>query len=132
MLFLNMLPCLVMRLVMLSLPEYDRTYGWGPRGEPVVMTQQLSDDVQYSWMAAADKDGLCHEMCELLDTSQAGGNVDGERFLGWARSRLFPGLGNYSRREARSIVVMDNCRLVRGVVPPSMTAILPTNPSSRL
>ena len=62
-------------------------------------------------MCAADMFGVVTPCCELLDTSVSEGNVDGERFLRWARTGLFPGLGNFELREARSIVVLDNCVL---------------------
>lgn len=91
--------------------EYDRRWGWGPRGQSLELTQLLSDDVKYSWMCAADMFGVVTASCELLDTSVSEGNVDGERFLRWARTGLFPGLGNFELREARSIVVLDNCVL---------------------
>ncbi len=37
--------------------------------------------------------------------------VDAERFTTFVREKLVPVLGNYERKELRSVVIMDNCKI---------------------
>lgn len=37
--------------------------------------------------------------------------VDADRFVQYVRDKLVPVLGNYSRREPHSVVIMDNCSI---------------------
>ena len=83
---------------------------------PILKTKYVgSFDKNYTMIAAADINGFINSACDLImqesgrnDTDPYRGTVDRNRFELWVEHCLVPVLGNYQRREPRSIVVLDN------------------------
>lgn len=65
-------------------------------------------------IGVCDVNGFVQEACEVIRTNGPGedvGPIDRERFELWVEQKLVPVLGNYSLREPRSLVVLDNATI---------------------
>jgi len=93
--------------------EQGRTHGWAPWGATITLARQLSrgGEESFSYLAACNHRGMVLGACELLDTKKC--SVDAERLRSWAARRLIPCLGNWSRCEPNSLVVLDNASIHR-------------------
>jgi hypothetical protein len=78
-------------------------------GQEVTVARLFSPDRSFSYLAAANLDGMLLGACQLLNTAKCG--VDRGRFLAWVERCLAPQLGSYAMREKNSIVVIDNARI---------------------
>jgi hypothetical protein len=96
-----------------------RNRWWSPRGRTPQRLTRFDFEVkrQYTLIAACDVNGFIHEACDIVlrgNNAQEEinnpliGTVGTERVELWVERCLVPILGNYSRGEPRSIVVMDN------------------------
>jgi len=86
--------------------QVDRVYGWGPEGVELGVSRLFGDKHSYSLLAACSTAGFIQPASVLLDSSEMG--INANRVEAWARTCLLPQLGNWDRREPRSIVVADN------------------------
>jgi len=72
-------------------------------------------DRRYTLIGAADCFGFvipaCDYVMHMTKEKEEQKPVDTERFVEYIRNKLVPVLGNYSRREPRSVVIMDNCSI---------------------
>jgi hypothetical protein len=94
---------------------------WSPRGQTPVRTSQFDLDIRmrYALIAACDINGFINEACDLVErgnpqqeeTNPLVGTVDTDRREMYLEERLCPVLGNYSRGEPRSIVILDNAAI---------------------
>ena len=78
-------------------------------GQEVTVARMFCPDRSFSYLAAANLDGMLLGGCQLVDTAKCG--VDRDRFLAWVRRCLVPQLGSFVWREKNSIVVIDNARI---------------------
>jgi hypothetical protein len=92
---------------------------WSPRGRSPVRTEAFDYEPKkrYTLLAACDVNGFIEEACDIVlrgNSTQEEmanptiGTVGTERVELWIEECLVPILGDYSRGEPRSIVVMDN------------------------
>jgi transposase len=97
-----------------------RKRSWAPHGEYPFRDAYFEDHnaKRYSMIAACDVNGFIIETCETIerehganDQDETRGTVDRERFRLWVEVKLLPVLGDASRMEDRSIVVMDNASI---------------------
>ena len=93
---------------------------WSKKGvTPLVKAAYLGEhDPTYTMIAACDVNGFIKEACDVVlrkkgknDKDPTRGTVDGDRFALWVEECLVPILGNYQRREPRSIVILDNASI---------------------
>lgn len=92
-----------------------RKRGYQPRGQGRhhhVLENFGPATKRYSLLAAADIDGFVIDACEAVE-----GGVDADRFVQWVVQRLVPVLGNASRGEARSVVILDNASVHHSLLP---------------
>ena len=91
-----------------------RRKAWGPRNSGgIALRRWFKNEVRYTTIAALDVNGFIESTidCVLrtnISTEGASGTVDGEYFEGWVKDYLCPILGDYSKGEACSMVVMNN------------------------
>ena len=96
-----------------------RNRWWSKRGRTPQRSTRFDFEVkrQYTLIAACDVNGFIHEACDIVlrgNNAQQEidnpliGTVGTERVELWVEQCLVRILGNYSRGEPRSIVVMDN------------------------
>lgn len=94
-----------------------RHRGWGPRSQPPILDAYFEEDFRrrYTLIAASNFKGFEKEACHIVerehdrnDRDPDRGTVDTERFEEYTEEKLVPKLGNYSRREPNSVVLMDN------------------------
>ena len=92
-----------------------RRKAWGMRNHSggMAISRWFRDEVRYTMIAALDIDGFIDSTLQIIHRNQlsdegAAGTVTAEMFEDWVQYYLCPTLGNYSRGEARSIVMMDN------------------------
>ena len=92
-----------------------RKYGWSKIGTPVNYRAMFNRDRRYTFIGAADCFGFVIPACETIMHKGAEKEdhppVNAERFVEYVAKKLAPCLGNYLRREPRSVVVMDNCSI---------------------
>ena len=97
-----------------------RRRAWARRGTDNSISAFFAPgrDALYSLLAAVDINGFIEAACEIIerasgddDTNEAHGTVDADRFVDWVEHFLCPVLGNYSKLEPRSVVVLDNASL---------------------
>jgi transposase len=93
---------------------------WFKRGQQPVRDAYFEDDnaKRYTMIAACDINGFIIDTCETIerergisDKDETLGTVHRERFRLWIENKLLPVLGDVSRMEDRSIVVMDNASI---------------------
>lgn len=94
-----------------------RRRAWAPRGKDNCVSRIFDDGqgVRYSLLAAADINGMVEPACDLVerrvsaeDDDPERGTVDADRFVQWVEYYLCPVLGDFSKLEPRSVVIMDN------------------------
>ena len=77
--------------------------------------QQTELDTRYTLIGAADCLGFVIPACDVClhryREKEDEKPVDADRFVQYVRTKLVPVLGNFSRREPRSVVIMDNCSI---------------------
>jgi hypothetical protein len=92
-----------------------RKYGWSKVGTPVNFKVKFNRDYRYTLIAAADCFGFVSAACETVRHAYKekveDQPVDEQRFVQYVREILCPVLGNFNLREARSVVIMDNCSI---------------------
>jgi transposase len=97
-----------------------RRRAWAKRGAPRMCDLFFEEDFRkrYTLIGACDCNGFVEEACTIVererdknDRDPSRGTVDHERFEDYIEFDLCPLLGNYSRREARSIVILDNASI---------------------
>jgi hypothetical protein len=90
-----------------------RKYGWSAIGTPLNYRALFNMDVRYTLIGVADCFGFVISGCELVEHTYKEKEemkpVDSERFVQFVREMLVPELGDFSRKEPRSVVIMDNC-----------------------
>ena len=75
------------------------------------------DEEDFSMIGAANIHGFIPQACELVfksrgdDSHPVCGNIDGERFRDYVQHRLCRVLGDYSKHEPNSVVILDNARI---------------------
>lgn len=102
-----------------ELGDERRRRGWGPRGQDNSLDEFFPKrGRRFTMLGACDVQGMVLPACELVegkrgdeDADPSRGTIDKDRFLAWLRQRLCPTLGNASRSEPRSVVVMDNATI---------------------
>jgi DDE superfamily endonuclease len=89
-----------------------RRHFWSPRGLTPTSTSsfQGSHGKRYSMIAACDWNGFILETCHIVERERDG-TVNKEVFTFWLYDHLIPLLGDYSRQENRSIVVLNNATI---------------------
>ena len=90
-----------------------RAWGKKTRGGGVKLDRWFKNTARYTMIIGCDTDGFITETCQLIHRNEisdegAAGTVDRDAFKEWVRHFLVPNLGNFTRGERRSIVVMDN------------------------
>jgi hypothetical protein len=92
-----------------------RKYGWSAVGTPVNYRELFNMDVRYTLIGVADCFGFVIPACTVVPhqykEKEEQKPVDADRFVEFVRDELVPHLGNYERREAHSVVIMDNCSI---------------------
>jgi hypothetical protein len=92
-----------------------RKYGWSKAGTPVDYRALFSMDIRYTFIGVADCFGFVQFACDVVlhkyKENDKHKQVDAERFTKFFREILVPVLSNYERKEPRSVVIMDNCKL---------------------
>jgi hypothetical protein len=97
----------------------SRRYGHGRHGrrlEPkeFFRTRGMTNRSAYTLIAAVDINGFLTSACTVVrrkaknSTNPAHGTIDKLRFLDWVLEDLVPTLGDFSKGEPRSVVIMDN------------------------
>lgn len=97
---------------------------WARRGRTPFRTAYFEGNrgVRYSLIAACDVNGFIKETCDIVRRGRSHdeeemdptiGTVDQDRFELWVQEKLLDAnvLGSYARREAHSIVVLDNASI---------------------
>mmetsp|Transcript_12865 Transcript_12865/g.14996 ORF Transcript_12865/g.14996 Transcript_12865/m.14996 type:complete len:370 (-) Transcript_12865:33-1142(-) len=116
------------RLVLIDETHKDRNAarrkrGWGKRNRKLgetILTEWYKSSVRYTLIAAADINGFIEMACDTVRRDSvetddpltgASGTVDTEYFINWLRTKLCPTLGDYSKGEPRSVVLLDNATI---------------------
>jgi len=72
-------------------------------------------DIRFTLIGAADFKGFVLSACDTVlhnyKEKEEQKPVDADRFVEYVEKKLVPVLGNYSRQEAHSVVIMDNCSI---------------------
>ena len=91
---------------------------WALRGETATLKNVFNPDgdENYTMIGASDINGFIPQACELVfkgdnSINPARGTIDSQRMIEYIKYYLCPVLGNYSRNEPRSIVILDNVNL---------------------
>ena len=91
-----------------------RRKAWGPRNSGgIALKRWFKNEVRYTMIAALDINGFIESSIDCVQRTEissegASGTVDASYFEGWVKNNLCPLLGDFSKGEPRSIVVMDN------------------------
>lgn len=91
-----------------------RRRGWIGKHEIAEHTSWYKCCIRYCMLAAADINGFITRACKVVPRENvasdqgASGTVDGDYFLWWVINCLCPELGDYSKGEPRSVVMLDN------------------------
>ena len=91
-----------------------RIRAWGKRGsDGIALRRWFKDSMRYTLIAGMNIDGFVQSTLHIyprnvLSQEGAAGTVTAEDFEEWVVEYLLPVLGNYSRCEENSILVMDN------------------------
>jgi hypothetical protein len=92
-----------------------RKYGWSKKGTPVNYKGLFNQDIRYTFIGAADCFGFVIPACTTImhqyKEKEDNKPVDSDRFVEYVEHTLCPSLGNYSRGEPHSVVIMDNCSI---------------------
>ena len=97
-----------------------RRHAWAKRGAPRMCNLFFEEYFwkHYTLIGACDCNGFVAEACKIVererdknDRDPNRGTVDHERFEDYVEFDLCPLLGHYSRREPRSIVILDNASI---------------------
>ena len=72
-------------------------------GQRVIKFEGFGRGVNGTLLAACDANGFVMSVCEFKE-----GAITTERFCSWLENQVEPILGNYSRFEDHSVVVMDS------------------------
>jgi transposase len=92
-----------------------RKYGWSPIGTQVNYKGLFNMDTRYTLIGAADFFGFVIPACETVlhkyKDKEEHKPVDADRFVQYVQKKLVPMLGNYSKQEPHSVVIMDNCSI---------------------
>ena len=98
-----------------------RRRGWSRRGRPAEKWALFEEGVgsnvaRYTLIGAVDINGFIPQACDIIfhrttKTNTSTGTVDADRFVAYVAELLVPQLGNYTRGEPRSVVVMDNATI---------------------
>lgn len=83
-----------------------RRRGRSLRGKKITVSNKFIDE-RYSLLAAFDSSGFLMNVCEIVDVTQDA-TITQDKFLTWFERNLRPYLGDFSLKEERSIVVLDN------------------------
>lgn len=91
-----------------------RRRGWFKKFAPAELKVWHKNCVRYTMLAAADINGFIPSACDTVmrdignSDEGAAGTVDEKYFLKWVKEYLCPVLGDYSKGEPRSVVLLDN------------------------
>ena len=91
-----------------------RRRAWGKwNGGGVALKKWFKSEVRYTMITGFNIDGFVRSTVRIylrdeISDEGAAGTVDGEKFVDWVKNRLCPVLGDYSKGEANSLVIMDN------------------------
>ena len=92
-----------------------RKYGWSRVGTPVNYRSLFNMDTRFTLIGVADCFGFVIPACDVIrhryKEKDEEKPVDSDRFVEFVERKLCPVLGNYARREPRSVVIMDNCSI---------------------
>ena len=92
-----------------------RKYGWSKVGVQANYKKKFNADTRYSLLGAADCFGFVIAACETVlhkyKEKEEHAPVDTDRFVRYVEEKLVPVLGNFLKRERRSVVIMDNCSI---------------------
>jgi transposase len=92
-----------------------RKYGWSKVGVQANYKMKFNADTRYSLLGAADCFGFVIAACETVlhkyKEKEEHAPVDTDRFVRYVEEKLVPVLGNFLKRERRSVVIMDNCSI---------------------
>ena len=121
-----------------------RRRAWGPRGTSTIIDAAMvrDFDTRYSLIAACNWEGFVPKACKIVereystdDKDPDRGTVDAERFEEYLEEKVRPILGNASRAEPNSIVIMDNASIhnalrVRDIIEGAGALLIYTAPYS--
>jgi hypothetical protein len=96
-----------------------RRRAWHRRGTDNVIDERfMGKTVRYTMLAAVDLNGFVVPACTCVhrpspqdEPSHYAMNIDADRFVAWVETDLCPFLGDFSKQEARSVVVCDNASI---------------------
>ena len=118
-----------------------RRRAWGKKNSGgVKLDRWFKNTVRYTMIIACNINGFMTKTCQLVERDEisdegAAGTVDGEAFKQWVENFLVPSLGDFSKGEKNSIVVMDNasthmCYKVKDMINAKGAVLLYTAPYS--
>jgi transposase len=95
--------------------DAKRTHGVSKDGKPINYHAPFNMDTRYTLIGCADCFGFVPYMCDVImhevDEKKEISGCNTESFLEHMQTKVVPFLGNYSRGERHSVVVMDNCSI---------------------
>jgi len=83
--------------------EARRRRGYGFRGQRIQLHEPFYDDASFTLLAAFNAEGFVVPACFITSTT-----VDTDEWTAWARACLCPVLGDYSKGEPNSVLVLAN------------------------
>jgi len=99
-----------------------RRRGWGTRGVELIVSRWFEDSVNYCLIAACNVDGFIPRACWPVPTTEstsltgASGTITSDIFFRYFENFVVPVLGSYAKREANSIVIMDNASIHHAII----------------